>query len=907
MWRALQAKHRICERKLMKNKYCELKNLTNEADVETFLLLPLFADLGFKTKNIKPKHSLEELSVKTLGSRRAKKYRPDYAIKIGSEIVLIVEAKAPSVNLEDHVLQARDYSVTLNGAYSTKNPVRYFVLSNGHLTRIYKVGVNAPVLEVKFKELVATANGYKKLLELLHIDVMSLPTSQPRDEDSLELTKAPLKEITETFAWCHQYIYKTDNISQGAAFMEFVKIVALKLLSDKHIRDNYQKEIIDDKFRIPLTDVRFSKRLLAEQEKHTPNPLSSIWFAEFIKAMELEISNNRKKRIFPANDQINLSPETVNGVVSRLEGLFLFGIDADLNGRLFETFLSATMRGKDLGQYFTPRSLVKLGVGLARLRVNATSPETSDRVYDGCCGTGGFLIDVLADMWSKVNANKALSPQQKEKLKTRIANEHIFGADVGRDPNLCRIARLNMYLHGDGGSSIFNVDALDKELPSSRTDSPEMDLEKSQMRDLTQTDKGAFDVVITNPPFAKAYSLNKEKKSADTNAARILKQYELRTAEGGAARGELRSNLMFMERYRDLLKTGGRLVTVIDDGILSGRDYEWFRNWLRREFLVNAVISLPGDAFQRSAARVKTSFLVLTKRESQEDVQPAAFMYPCVHVGIDDPARARTLPVDAENRTKAKEEISTVLAEYELFLSGVGKGQYSVPSSKLNDRLDVKHCLVSPGTNVKKWQTKGFAVYPISTLLQPASFNAHEVIECATHDVIETALVVRYDGQAVAGNEVIPSETKHSKLYRVKPNQIVVSNIAASYGSIALVPKELDGHVVSSEYTVLDVRPGFDPKVVWALLRSPVSLSEILLVATGANRTRVKWDAMCELQIPYPSKVYVKQFADVIRVAEAAEVEAKRKKQAEIQGMVDSMFLDNKTASTILLAFKPPK
>ena len=42
----------------------------------------------------------------------------------------------------------------------------------------------------------------------------------------------------------------------------------------------------------------------------------------------------------------------------------------NLNGRLFETLLNTTMRGKDLGQYFTPRSVVKLGVKLARLRAD---------------------------------------------------------------------------------------------------------------------------------------------------------------------------------------------------------------------------------------------------------------------------------------------------------------------------------------------------------------------------------------------------------------------------------------------------------------------------------------------------------------------------------------------------------
>lgn len=890
----------------MKNKYCDLNDISNEADVETFFVLPLLADLGFNSKNIKPKHSLAELSVKSLGSRRAMKYRPDFAIKLSGQLPLIVEAKAPNVNIEDHVLQARDYSMTLNGAHEFKKPVRFFLITNGNLTQLYKVDLNKPILELSFKDFSDSSIRFKKLKALIDKESLSSPLSVATEEESLELVKAPLKDINEAFAWCHQFIYKNDNISQGAAFMEFVKIIALKLLSDRKIRDTYNDTIQEAVFRIPLSEVQFSSKLLAAQEKHTPNPLSTIWFADFIKTMEREISEKKKKRIFTENDEIKLSPETISGVVGRLQGLFLFGIDADLNGRLFETFLSATMRGKDLGQYFTPRSLVKLGVGLGQLRVDAANPDATDRVYDGCCGTGGFLIDVLADMWSKVNSNDSLSNQQKDHLRQKIANNHIFGADIGRDPNLCRIARLNMYLHGDGGSSIFNVDALDKELPESRSDTPELALEKAQMRGISETHGGAFDVVITNPPFAKAYSLDRDKKDQPSTAARILQQYELRVADAGKERNELRSNLMFMERYRDILKKGGRLVTVIDDGILSGRDHQWFRSWLKREFLINAVVSLPGDAFQRSAARVKTSFLVLTKKHSEQDIQPNAFMYPCSHVGIDDPARARTLPVDAENRKLAQKEIATVLSEYEKFLAGK-KSIYAVASNRLNDRLDVKHCLMTPGENIKKWATAGFDILPVSDLLEPAIFQSDEIIDCATHDETETALVVRYDGSAISGNEIIPSETKHGKLFRVSAGQIVVSNIAASYGSIAVVPHELAGHVVSSEYTVLNVRDNFDPSVLWAVLRSPVVLSEILLVATGANRTRVKWEAMRLLNVPYPTKTVVQKFSKALSQAAQTERIAKKQKQEEIDGLVGVLLLKTDNAVTILSAFKPPK
>ena len=80
----------------------------------------------------------------------------------------------------------------------------------------------------------------------------------------------------------------------------------------------------------------------------------------------------------------------------------------------------------------------------------------------------------------------------------------LCGIDVGRDPNLARIARLNMYLHGDGGSMVYHSDALDKRLPNEPTDSPEDRAEKGQLRQLFDGG-GVFDVVLTNPPFAKPY------------------------------------------------------------------------------------------------------------------------------------------------------------------------------------------------------------------------------------------------------------------------------------------------------------------------------------------------------------------------------------------------------------------
>ncbi len=170
---------------------------------------------------------------------------------------------------------------------------------------------------------------------------------------------------------------------------------------------------------------------------------------------------------------------------------------------------------------------------------------------------------------------------------------------------------------------------------------------------------------MTNPPFAKALDRSTPEER------RLLNSYEI-GRERAVEDGSVRSVLLFIERYAQVLKPGGRMVTVIDDGILSGDKYAWFRDKLRSWFLIKAVVSLPGDAFQRSNARVKTSYVVLERRTTAAQVNPPVFMYPCRYVGNDDPKRQRPRAGDAELRRLALQEIDDVMAEFERFQEGRG-------------------------------------------------------------------------------------------------------------------------------------------------------------------------------------------------------------------------------------------
>jgi len=883
---------------------CDPLDLKNESDVEMFFLLPLLKHLGYANKQIKNKKTLKELGVRKSPRGKEHLYRPDALVAASKSAQFIVEAKSPSENLDNWMWQPKAYAFLMNSSQSKMNPVQFYLLSNGLETRVYRWDYDQPIFRRLHHDIQIGSPSLDELRDIL--SPASLRVNSPALDSSpaaLQLTKPTIDEINEAFTRCHQLIYKNDNISQSAAFFEFVKIISLKLISDKHVRDLLGDKAKKDTFNVDPSKVKFSTVWVEAQEPDSINPLSDIWFSSFIKSMEKDIGAGLRRRIFESNGSINLSAETIKEVVKILEGKFLFGIDADLNGRLFETFLSATMRGKDLGQYFTPRSVVKLGVKLARIRVDLDDPEKSERVFDGCCGTGGFLIDVLADMWNKIDAAIGKTPEEKQYAKDIVKTSHIWGCEIAKDPNLARIARLNMYLHGDGGATIFNLDGLDKRLEKRPQDTPDQEREKDDFAKIVKQPNGYFDVVVTNPPFAKTYKLSGEEEERYSD--KVLQDYQLLAYE--TPKKELRSNLMFIERYHDLTKPGGRILTVLDDGILSGEKYAWFRRWIFEHFIVKAVISLPGDAFQRSKARVKTSLLILQKKMMKDESQCDVFMYPCKYVGLDDPSRARTLPVDKELRKKARNEIKTVSDKYERYCAGKAPQGCVVPAEKVTDRLDVKHCLVRRGSSAKSWKSHGITVVKLREIATEKQFSESDIIDCAQSTEEETYLRVTYSGEAQRGDAVDPSATKHSKLYRVHEGDIAISNIAATYGSVAYIGSETDGCVVSNEYTILTPNDDIPGRVLWILLRSSVFRSEMLLAATGANRTRVRWGLIKDIALPLPDIEGRAELNQAVIDSENMMKKAQEKKSQAIHNASQSLLLESPLATTVLEAFKPPK
>jgi len=158
------------------------------------------------------------------------------------------------------------------------------------------------------------------------------------------------------------------------------------------------------------------------------------------------------------------NPKNMERLIDILSSFRLSSVRDDIKGMAFEHFIHSYTRGtkNDLGQYFTPRHIV-------RMMVHFLKPQIGETVYDPFCGTGGMLIECFRYISQHIRR-----AQDKRKLK----RETLFGRD---NSNVARIAMMNMIMFGDGHSNIQRGDSY---------------------ASLAET-RHKYDIVITNIPFSQ--------------------------------------------------------------------------------------------------------------------------------------------------------------------------------------------------------------------------------------------------------------------------------------------------------------------------------------------------------------------------------------------------------------------
>lgn len=212
--------------------------------------------------------------------------------------------------------------------------------------------------------------------------------------------------------------------------------------------------------------------------------------------------------------------------------------------------------GRNGGEYYTPRPLI-------RAIVQVVKPRLGERIYDGACGSAGFLCEAYDHLKSQPNLTTADLKTLQE--KTFYGKEKKSLAYV--------IAIMNMILHGIEAPNIIHTNTLAENLA-----------------DIQEKDR--FAVVLANPPFG-----GKERKEVQQN-------FPIRTGE---------TAFLFLQHFIRILKAGGRAGVVIKNTFLSNTDNASvsLRKLLLESCNLHTVLDCPGGTFQ--GAGVKTVVLFFEK------------------------------------------------------------------------------------------------------------------------------------------------------------------------------------------------------------------------------------------------------------------------------------------------------
>jgi type I restriction enzyme M protein len=305
---------------------------------------------------------------------------------------------------------------------------------------------------------------------------------------------------------------------------------------------------------------------------------------------------SKYKEVIDFSDKISLDDKSILYVVGELQNYSITSSERDAVADAFETFIDYALKGGQ-GQFFTPRNIVNLIVEII-------DPKPDELIIDPACGSGGFLVESLKYIWSK------LEEQAKEfkwsdlaltEEKTAAAIHNIRG--IEKDEFLSKVTKAYMAIVGDGKGGIFCEDSLER--PAEW---------KSKTRQ--NVELGKFDVVITNPPFGKEIKIVGEEKLQQYDLAYQWKRDGDSYEKTNKLEKEKQPQILFIERCLQLLKDGGRLAIILPETFFHAPKMGYVLEFIQKHN-ITWMIDLPHNTF-RPHNNAKCLVLVLEKNKKQQ-------------------------------------------------------------------------------------------------------------------------------------------------------------------------------------------------------------------------------------------------------------------------------------------------
>lgn len=597
-------------------------------------------------------------------------------------------------------------------------------------------------------------------------------------------------------------------------------------------------------------------------------------------------------------DDIRLPDDKIVQVVAAIQDVAFVQTDMDTLGAAFERFFSSAFRG-EFGQYFTRREICRFVCAFLE-------PTERDRILDPTCGSGGFLLEALIQVWQYIDDAFVGQPQGRRR-KRDFTWQNPFGIEI--HSALGRICQTNLMLHKDGHTNIeVGRSCLDTSFSN-----PDLD-----------PDRPVFTLIVGNPPFGDKIRMDDKDQLGDNRLA----AFEL------AGSGHISSEIAVIERAIKWLMPGlGRLGMVVPDGVLNNSGEQSRCPALRRFLFCNvqilAIVSLPDHAFRRSGAQNKTSLLFVRRWSNEErtDFAEAMERHRDHRADRADDVRAFDRALGATLRER---DYTVFLAEAEqIGYSATGvpipmNDLYSGSGFDVDDALDTvlgqyrlfrstpntyRSCTEPPCVALRASEL--FSLHP-SHRIDAKYFTFKNIEEIGRH---RSGRVHRLGDLLVRRREtVVPSDHPErefktitltlegelqpreagkgrnppgwngsyfaigAKWYVVREGDILVSRIDLWKGCIGVVPPAFDGAIVTGEFPTYRVRSEsrsmVDGRYLQILLRGSYFRRALRAVTTGhSNRRRTQEGDFFDLRVPLPPLPVQKEIADAIHGLKARRAE----------------------------------
>lgn len=508
-----------------------MNTLPLEADTR-LLIDTALTNLGWKLdgkdKNVFVEQPKTEAERKLLGGKR-----PDYVLysKESDRPLIVIEAKKKGTRLDAAMEQGISYARAINA------PLVF--ATDGVFCKAYHTDANRPPI-LNGEEI---DEFIRETLALRYLTTYEVNTVSPR-------VQYDRKELIRIFDEANNML-RGEGLRAGIErFGEFANILFLKLISESEQikRESGIKTLFDatacswDSIKnIPFTTrIDYINRTVYEK-------LNSLYNTDIFTPLQIRDASILKE------------------IMDKLDPLTLTDVDSDVKGDAFEYFLKASTATKnDLGEYFTPRHIVKTMVRLV-------NPQIGETIYDPFCGTGGFLIESFRYIFNNMARTEA-------NLRTLRENT-VYGNEI---TNTARITKMNMILAGDGHSNINMRDSLANPIDGKAT-------WKDEDGNIHHY---GYDIVLANMPYSQ------KTKHGDL--------YDLPTTNGDSI------CVQHCMKAINSTSPNGRMALVVPEGFLFRKDLTRTREYLLDNCQLQSIISLPQGVFLPYTG-VKTDIIYATK------------------------------------------------------------------------------------------------------------------------------------------------------------------------------------------------------------------------------------------------------------------------------------------------------